>query len=60
MDKEEVMRLHEELNKLSDFWDQNLERMIEIAKILTDYYKWWGTVKDAEKNFPPNDQKNTV
>lgn len=38
MDKEEVMRLHEELNELSAFEGQNLERMVEIAKILNAYY----------------------
>ena len=54
MDKEEVMRLHEELNELSALEEQNLERMVEIAKILNDYYMWrWKTenksnVKNAE------------
>ena len=37
MDKEEVMRLHEELNELSAFEGQNLERMVEIAKISKDF-----------------------
>ena len=53
MDKEEVMRLHEELNELSAFEEQNLERMVEIAKILNAYYMRWKTenksnVKTAE------------
>ena len=38
MTKKEVMKLHEELNELSAFEEQNLERMVEIAKILTAYY----------------------
>lgn len=38
MTKEEVMKLHEELNELSAFEEQNLERMVEIAKVLTAYY----------------------
>lgn len=41
MDKEEVMRLHEELNELSALEEQNLERMVEIAKVLVAYYMWW-------------------
>jgi len=53
MTKEEVMRLHEELNELSAFEEQNLERMVEIAKILNAYYMRWKTenksnVKTAE------------
>lgn len=38
MTKEEVIKLHEELNELSAFEEQNLERMVEIAKVLTAYY----------------------
>jgi hypothetical protein len=38
MTKEEVMKLHEELNELSALEEQNLERMVEIAKILKSYY----------------------
>lgn len=38
MTKEEVMKLHEELNELSAFEEWNLERMVEIAKILKDFY----------------------
>ena len=38
MTKEEINKLHEELNELSAFEEQNLERMVEIAKILTAYY----------------------
>lgn len=41
MTKEEVIRLHEELNELSAFEEQNLERMVEIAKVLTAYYMKW-------------------
>lgn len=41
MTKEEVTRLHEELNELSAFEEQNLERMVEIAKVLTAYYMKW-------------------
>ena len=60
MDKEEVMRLHEELNELSAFEEQNLERMVEIAKILNAYYMKWRTVKDVEKSSQPNEEKNTA
>ena len=60
MDKEEVMRLHEELNELSALEEQNLERMVEIAKILNDYYMKWKTVKDAEKSSQQKKKKNTA
>lgn len=50
MTKEEVNKLHEELNELSAFEKQNLERMVEIAKILKDFYmpnknKTWENTK---------------
>lgn len=55
MTKEEVNKLHEELNELSAFEEWNLERMVEIAKILKDFYMpnknktWeWCNVRDAE------------
>ena len=53
MTKEEVNKLHEELNELSAFEEWNLERMVEIAKILKDFYmpkknKTWDAW-DAEK-----------
>jgi hypothetical protein len=38
MDKEEVMRLSEELGELSENEEKNIERMKEIAHILTNYY----------------------
>ena len=38
MDKEEADRLSEELWELSEDVDKNIERMKEIAKILTQYY----------------------
>ena len=38
MTKEEVNKLHEELNELSALEEQNLSRMVEIAKILNAYY----------------------
>ena len=38
MTKEEVNKLHEELNELSAFEEQNLSRMVEIAKVLNAYY----------------------
>ena len=40
MTKEEVDKLHEELNELSAFEEQNLSRMVEIAKVLVAYYMW--------------------
>lgn len=40
MTKEEVMKLHEELNELSASEEQNLKRMVEIAKILNAHYMW--------------------
>lgn len=40
MTKEEVMKLQEELNELSEFEEQNKERMLEIAKVLNAYYMW--------------------
>lgn len=49
MTKEEVERLSEELWELSEFEQQNKERMKEIAHVLVAYYMWWKTVLDAEK-----------
>ena len=61
MDKSEVNKLVEELNELSEFEKQNLERMKEIAHVLVAYYMWWWkTVKDAEKKSAEDDQKSTV
>lgn len=46
----EIDKLIKELNELSEFEEQNKERMKEIAHILVSYYMWWWrTVKDAEK-----------
>lgn len=47
MTKEEVNKLHEELNELSAFEEWNLERMVEIAKILKSYYMWWWEQSNA-------------
>ena len=52
MTKEEVMKLHEELNELSAFEEQNLERMVEIAKVLTAYYMKW-----KQKNTTSTEEK---
>jgi hypothetical protein len=41
MDKEEAERLSEELWELSEFEEQNIERMKEIAHVLVAYYMWW-------------------
>jgi hypothetical protein len=38
MEKSEVDKLIEELNDLSEFEEQNKERMREIAHILCDFY----------------------
>ena len=35
---EEIRQLHNELNELSENEIQNKERMLEIAKILVDFY----------------------
>ena len=50
MTKEEANKLHEELNELSAFKEQNLKRMVEIAKVLNEYYMRWkkSNVKNAE------------
>ena len=67
--KEEYKSLVEELNELSTDFEKNKDRMVEIAKILLrDHYKYlprnknkqWNNVKDVEKSFQQNDQKNTV
>jgi len=55
MDKEEAERLSEELWELSEFEEQNIERMKEIAHVLVAYYMWWKTVQDAEKESAEND-----
>jgi hypothetical protein len=60
MDKEEVIRLSKELWELSENEEKNMERMKEIAHILTDYYMWWKTVKSVGKKSAENDQRNTV
>ena len=61
MDKEKIDRLIYELNELSEFEEQNKERMKEIAHVLVTYYMWWWkTVKDAEKKSAEDDQRNTV
>lgn len=61
MTREEAYKLSEELWELSEFEEQNKERMKEIAHILVTYYMWWWkTVKDAEKSSQQNDQKNTA
>lgn len=54
MTKEEVMKLHEELNELSASEEQNLKRMVEIAKILNAHYMW---KKDDKKNSSIDTQK---
>lgn len=41
MDKEKIDRLIYELNELSEFEEQNKERMKEIAHVLVAYYMWW-------------------
>lgn len=38
MDKDEADKLIEELNKLSEFEEQNIERMKEIAHVLVQHY----------------------
>ena len=67
MTKEEVNKLHEELNELSAFEEWNLERMVEIAKILKDFYMpnknktWeWCNVRDAEKKSKESLTENTA
>lgn len=41
MDKQEADKLVDELNELSEYWEQRKKRMIEISKILVSYYMWW-------------------
>lgn len=55
---EEIDKLIKELNELSEFDEQNKERMKKIAHILVSYYMWWNNVKDAEKKSAEDDQKN--
>lgn len=50
MTKEEVNKLHEELNKLSALEEQNLSRMVEIAKVLNAYYMWKEEEESKEKS----------
>lgn len=50
MTKEEVNKLHEELNDLSALEEQNLERMVEIAKVLNAYYMWKKEEEIKEKS----------
>lgn len=38
MEKQEIDKLIEELNELSEFEEQNMARMREIAHILCDFY----------------------
>ena len=63
--KSEYNKLVEELNQLSDNFEKNKDRMVEIAKILlTEHYKYlprnknkngenygmWEMLKDNQKN----------
>ena len=57
---EEIDKLIKELNELSEFEEQNKERMKEIAHILVSYYMWWNNVKGAEKKSAEDDQRNTA
>ena len=50
MTKEEVNKQHEELNELSAFEEQNLSRMVEIAKVLNAYYMWKKEEENKEKS----------
>lgn len=60
MTKEEAMGLSEELWELSEFEEQNKERMLEIARILVDFYlpnkkhygdnKLWEVLKANQKD----------
>lgn len=43
MERQEINKLVEELNRLSEFEKQNIERMKEIAHVLVTYYMWWQT-----------------
>ena len=53
---EEINKLIKELNELSEFEEQNKERMKEIAHILVCYYMWWwNNVKDAENKSAEDD-----
>lgn len=67
MEKEtEKQKLIAELNQLSENFEKNKDRMVEIAKILlTDHYKYlprnknkWNNVKDVEKKSAEDDPKN--
>lgn len=54
MEKQEIDKLIKELNDLSEFEEQNMNRMREIAHILCDFYmpnrnKRWNNAKDVEK-----------
>ena len=55
---EEIDKLIKELNELSEFEEQNKERMKEIAHILVSYYMWWKIVWDAEKKSAEDDLEN--
>ena len=41
MEKEKINELIKELNELSEFEKQNIERMKEIAHVLVTYYMKW-------------------
>lgn len=56
LEDREVKRLSEELWRLSEFEEQNKERMLEIAKVLVDHYlhrnqnkSWLAKKSDEEK-----------
>lgn len=52
----EIDKLIKELNELSEFEEQNKERMKEIAHILVSYYMWWWkAVKGAENKSAEDD-----
>lgn len=55
MTKEEVGKLSEELWELSEFEEQNKERMKEIAHVLVTYYMWWTDVENADIRYQKED-----
>ena len=65
MEKSEKDKLIEELNQLSENFEKNKQRMIEIAKILLSEHYWWrkkeekkSDLKDVDIESTPDDESN--
>lgn len=55
LEDREVQRLSSELGRLSEFEEQNKERMLEIARVLVDHYMHRDSQDQTDKHWPSSD-----